>query len=91
MPLHCFEIIIYLFHCFAPLHHSSLEAGFPGSSAIICLSLQEMQVQALGWKDPLEKEMATLSRILAWKIPWTEETGGLQSMGVSKIQTRLSD
>ena len=34
MPLHCFETIIYLFHCFAPLHHSSLEAGFPGGSVV---------------------------------------------------------
>ena len=41
---------------------------------------QEKQVQSLGWEDPLEKEMATHSSILAWKIPWTEEPGGLQSM-----------
>ena len=38
-----------------------------------------MQVQALGWEDPLEEEMATHFRILAWKIPWTEEPGSLQS------------
>ena len=43
-------------------------------------SKQEMQVWSLGWEDPLEKEMATHSRILAWKTPWTEESGGLQSM-----------
>jgi len=43
---------------------------------------QEMQVQSLGWEDPLEKEMATHSIILAWKIPWTKEPGGLQSMGL---------
>ena len=41
----------------------------------------ETWVQSLGWEDPLEKEMATHSSILAWKIPWTEELGGLQSMG----------
>ena len=40
-----------------------------------------MWVQSLVWKDPLEKEMATHSRILAWRIPWTGEPGGLQSMG----------
>jgi len=40
-----------------------------------------MWVQSLGWEDPLEEKMATHSRFLAWKIPWTEETGGLQSMG----------
>ena len=38
---------------------------------------QEMQVQSLGWEDPLEKEMATHSSILAWEIPWTERPGGL--------------
>ena len=42
---------------------------------------QETQVRSLGWEDPLEKEMATHSRILAWKIPWMEERGRLQSMG----------
>ena len=41
----------------------------------------------LGQEDPLEKEMATHSSILAWKIPWTEETGGLQSMGLQKSWT----
>ena len=42
--------------------------------------MQETQVQALGWEDPLKKEMATHSSILAWEIPWTEEPGSLQSM-----------
>ena len=46
---------------------------------------QEMQVQSLGREDPLEKEMATHSSILAWEIPWTEEPGGLQSMGLQRI------
>ena len=43
--------------------------------------MQETQVQSLSQEDPLEKEMATHSNTLAWKIPWTEECGGLQSMG----------
>ena len=43
--------------------------------------MQEMSVQSLGWEDPLEKEMATHSSILAGRILWTEEPGGLQSMG----------
>ena len=43
--------------------------------------MQETWVWSLGWEDPLEKETATYSSILAWKIPWTEEPGGLQSMG----------
>ena len=43
--------------------------------------MQELQVQSLGQEDPLEKETAPHSSILAWRIPWTEERGGLQSMG----------
>ena len=46
--------------------------------------LQEMWVQALGWEDPLEQEMANHSNILAWEIPWTEEPGRLKSMGLQK-------
>ena len=46
--------------------------------------MQEMQVQSLGGEDPLEKKMATYSSILAWKIPWTEEPGKLESVGVTK-------
>ena len=52
-------------------------------------ALQETWVQSLGWEDPLEEGMATHSSILAWKIPWTEEPGGLQSIG-SQSHTRLS-
>ena len=47
--------------------------------------LQETQVQALGREDPLEKGMVTHSNILAWRIPWTEEPGGLQSMGSQRV------
>ena len=47
-------------------------------------TMQETRVQALGQEDTLEKEMATHSSILAWRIPWTEEPGGLQSMGSQK-------
>ena len=54
-------------------------------SGRVCLPLQETQVQSLGWEDPLEKEMATHSSILAWKIPWMEESGRLQSMGSQRI------
>ena len=53
--------------------------------------MQETWVGSLGQEDPLEKEMATLSSTLACKIPWTEKPGRLQSMGVAKSQTRLSD
>ena len=47
--------------------------------------MQEMQVQSLGQEDPLEEEMSTHSSILAWKIPWTEEPGRLQSMGSQRV------
>ena len=46
-----------------------------------------MQIRSLGGEDPLEKEMAAHSSILAWEIPWTEEPGGLQSMGLQESQT----
>ena len=52
---------------------------------------QETQVPSLGQEDPLEKEMATYSSILAWKISWTEEPGRLQSMGLQKSWTQISD
>ena len=52
---------------------------------------QETWVQSLGQEDPLKKEMATWSSILAWEIPWTEEPDGLQSCGVTKSQIRLSN
>ena len=48
-------------------------------------TMQEMQFRSLGWEDPLEKEMATHSSILAWEILWTEEPGGLQSMGLERV------
>ena len=53
--------------------------------------IQETQIRSPGWEDPPEKVIATHSSILAWKIPWTEETGRLQFMGLQKSQTWLSD
>ena len=52
--------------------------------------MQESQVPSLGWEDLLEKEMATHSRILAWRISWTEEPGRLQSILVAKSRTQMS-
>ena len=49
-------------------------------------TMRETQVQSLGWEDLLKKEMATDSRILAWKIPWMEEAGRLQSMGSQRVE-----
>ena len=63
--------------------------GFLGGSAVknppAMQEPQEIQVQSLGQKNPLEKDMATHSSILAWRIPWTEEPGGLQSMGSQRV------
>ena len=49
-------------------------------------AMQEIQIQSLGQEDPLEKGMATHSSILAWRIPWTEEPSGLQSMGSQRVR-----
>jgi len=63
---------------------------FPGGSAVknqpAMKKLQETQVQSLGWEDPLEEGMATQSRILAWRIPWTEEPEKLESIGSQRIR-----
>ena len=48
-------------------------------------AMQETQVRSMGWEDPLEKEMATQSRTLAWKIPWSEEPGSLQSKRSQRV------
>ena len=50
-------------------------------------AMRETWIQSLGWEDPLEKDMATYSSTLAWKIPWTEEPGKLQSMGSQESDT----
>ena len=52
--------------------------------------MQETQLQSLSWEDPLKEEMTTYSSILAWEIPWAEESSGLQPKG-SQSQTRLSE
>ena len=65
--------------------------GFPGDSEVKNLpAKQETWVQSLGREDPLEKEMATHSSIVAWRIPWTEEPGGLQSMGHKRVRYDLA-
>ena len=60
--------------------------GFPGGSEVKRLpGMQEIRVQSLGQEDPLEKDMATHSSTLAWKIPWREEPGRLQSMVSQRV------
>ena len=61
--------------------------GFPMAQMVKKLpAMQETQVQSLGQEDALEKEMATHSSILAWRIPWTEEPGGLQALGSQRVR-----
>ena len=66
-----------------------MNLGFLGGSVVNNLPAlqepQETQVRSLSQEDPLEKEVATHSSILAWRIPWTEEPGGLQSMGSQRV------
>ena len=62
--------------------------GFPGGAIgkePACQCKKEMRVQSQGWKDTLEEGMATHSSILAWRIPWTEEPDGLQSIGLQRV------
>ena len=67
-------------------------SGFPGRLVVKNLpAKQETWARSLGQEDPMEKERATDSSTLAWKIPWTEEPGGLQSMGSQKSRIRPSN
>ena len=64
-----------------------LRLGFPSGSMVKNPpAMQELQVQSLGWEDPLEKGLATHSSVLAWRIPWRQEPGGLQSMGSQRVR-----
>ena len=85
-------VLLYLF--FKYLFYIGI--GFPGGSVVkkqknIHLPVQETWVQSLGRDNPLAKEMATHSSVLAWRIPWREKPGGLQSIGLQKRSTILSD
>ena len=60
-----------------------LPGGLVSKESVV---VQETWVQSLGWEGPLEKEMATHSSILAWEILWAEEPGGLQSVGVARVE-----
>ena len=62
-------------------------ASFTAQSVKNLHAMQETRVRFLGWEEPLEKEMATHSSILAWRISWTEELGRLQSMGSQELDT----
>ena len=74
-------LLVFIYLCFLRTFHTLLQ-GFPGGSNCkesVC------KPRDLGWKDPLEKDMATHFSILAWEIPPTEEPGGLQSIGSQRV------
>ena len=89
------SIFVYQVHW--ELFNSSFSHRSPNKSSLVAQlvknppAVQEIQLQSLGREDSLEKETPTHSRILAWEIPWTEEPGGLQSMGSQESQTLLSN
>ena len=85
--IHTYICILFyiLFH-----YGLSQDIEYSGASLVAQMvknlpAMQETWVQSLSWEDPLEKEMATHSRILAWRIPWTEEPGGLQSIRLQRV------
>ena len=91
------ELSMILFSIRTPITTLSVSTHFPLFPSPVAQRLKrlprmrETRVQSLGWEDPLEKEMATHSSILAWKIPRTEESGWLRSMQSQMSQTQLSD
>ena len=79
------SILLYNFVLVSAIHQHESAWCFPGGSDGKNLpAMQETHIQCLGREDPLEKGMATHSSILAWRIPWTEEPGGLQPMGLQR-------
>ena len=77
---------------FTELEQEFLKFGFPCGSAVKnSPAVREMWVQSPGQEDPLEEGMATHSSILPWKVPWTEEPGGLQSTGLQSVRQDGSD
>ena len=79
--MHCFILVIQD-KIFVSWYYASLVAQLVKHLP----AMQETWVRSLGWEDPLEKEMMTHSSTLAWKIPWTEELGRLQSMGSLRVR-----
>ena len=80
--------VIFLYETYAQVLVSSiLFMGFPGGLMVKNPpAMQEAQVLSLGWEDPLDKEVITQSSMPAWRIPWTEEPGGLMSMTLQMVK-----
>ena len=75
-------IMLHKLFLTCPFHSMGFPSGTVVKNPLPMQETQELGILSLGWEDPQEKEMATLSSILSWGIPWTEEPGGLQSMGL---------
>ena len=67
-------------------HLTSFRASMVAQTVKNLPVMQQTQVQSLGWEDPLDEGLATHSSILVWRIPWTEEPGGLQFMGLQRVR-----
>ena len=80
-----FKKAVFLFVCFFKLKPQVTWTSLVAQMSVRLPTMWETQVQSLSWKDPLEKEMAPHSSTLAWKIPWTEEPGRLESMGSQRL------
>ena len=79
-------VILKEWDAFGKKQKCGCSPGFPGGSVVKNPpAIQELRVRCLGWEDFLEEEMATHSRILAWRIPWIEKPGRLQSMGLQRV------
>ena len=86
LPISCYLRVSWIYVIYIYIYLN----GFPGGSVVKNLPASvgdtEMRVWSLGWEDPLEEELATRSSILAWRIPWTEKLGGLQSAGLQRLR-----
>ena len=90
----CVYIYIYIYiYTYTYTHTHTHIYSFPGGSVVknppAVQETKETCISSLGWEDPLEKEMATHSSILAWEIPWIEESGRLQSVGSQRVRHNL--
>ena len=92
-PVLYIHVLIKLYR--NPMKWASFSTCYRGSAVknppVNAEDLQEMRVQSLGWKDPLEQEMATHSNILAWEIPWTEELVGYSPWGRKRVNMTASE
>ena len=84
------SIVVNIYQCVFIKTDEIYRASLVAQTVKHLSAMQETQVRSLGWEDPLEKEMAAHSSILAWEISWTEGPGGLQSMGSQRVRHELT-